>query len=218
VLFFVFLACGDRRGADLVFIMDTQNAGSNEILNIRSFLRNVVRKFEIGPKKIQVSSVPSECRSLQGFDLNSYQTRDEVLKAMEAKKEYSLVKLLDEVATDTFVPQNGGRARRDVNRVAILITDEKPNNMVMVKEKSSALRAQGVSVYVVGVGQLVNKEALGQIASDPLERHLFTVDSYELLEQNKDEIVGALTTYICQGKNAIIDVGYFSEKVSKCKF
>ncbi|XP_064622375.1 collagen alpha-6(VI) chain-like [Lineus longissimus] len=191
--------CGDRRGADLVFIMDTKNAGSNGIISIRSFLKNIVKKFEVGPKKIQVSSVPSECGSLPGYDLNTYPTKAEVLGALEAKKEYSLVKLLDQVSTETFIPENGGRKREDVDRVAILVTDEKPNNMAAVREKSGALKAQGVTVYVVGVGKLVNKAALGEIASRPLARHLFTVDSYEMLEETQYEIVGALTTYICRG-------------------
>ena len=76
-------------------------------------------------------------------------------------------------------PSNGYGARplsEGVPRIAVLLTDGRSNRF-SIEETANALRASGVQVYSVGIGNIYLPELLF-IASDPDPLHVFLLDSF----------------------------------------
>ena len=61
--------------------------------------------------------------------------------------------------------------------------------------EAAKLRAQGVTIFSVGVGTGFTRTELNAIATDPDKRHVFTVSSYNAL----DTIKATLAQRTCEG-------------------
>lgn len=84
--------------------------------------------------------------------------------------------------------------RPDKVTAALLITDGESNvEKLQTLPEASALKAMGVEVFVVGVGTQINRIELEALASQPLNTHLFTLDTFPSL----DKIWDPVWRYIC---------------------
>ncbi len=92
----------------------------------------------------------------------------------------------------------------DARSVLILLTDglataPKEEPEAYAKEAASALKATGVEVYVIGLGQEVNMEFIREIASP--DRAYQAVSRAQV-----DQIYRQITGAICEDGAAIIDI------------
>ncbi|XP_064621773.1 cartilage matrix protein-like isoform X2 [Lineus longissimus] len=188
-------ACGEFRGIDIAFVMDTQSAGGHDMVFASEFMQKASAKFEIGPDKVQVSVVPAECKSLPGFVLDKYATKEELIKGMVVKQEYSLGPLMTQVTSTTFAASNGARPKAEVDRAIVIVTDGTPDQASI--NKAAQAKADGIEVFVVGVGKKVNSSVLASMASDPAATHVYGVPSYQELVSDP-RIVDGITATICQ--------------------
>ena len=81
-------------------------------------------------------------------------------------------------------------------------TDGKSENREQTRMEAQRLRAEGVHVFAVGVGEGVVLDELDVIASAPSDDFVFTVDNYAALASIKKLL--ALKT--CQGKRLIFNI------------
>jgi hypothetical protein len=79
----------------------------------------------------------------------------------------------------------------------VIVTDGTPDQASI--NKAAQAKADGIDVFVVGVGKKVNSKAMARMASDPAGTHVFGVRSYEELVSNP-KIVDGITTTVCQSK------------------
>lgn len=82
---------------------------------------------------------------------------------------------------------------KGIPRVLIVITDGKSHDDVIIP--SEELKQSGVIVLSVGVGKRFNKAELYIIASNPKEKHVFTVDFSKM-----PNIITAIQQLACKGK------------------
>ena len=94
--------------------------------------------------------------------------------------------------TDTmYTPTNGDRS--DVADLVIILTDGGSNDPKATVTQGLRLKAKGVHVLAVGVGNWLNKYELESIASHPDSRNVMYISSYDNLRNNRD----AFVSYMC---------------------
>uniref|UniRef100_A0A671MT59 Matrilin 3a n=1 Tax=Sinocyclocheilus anshuiensis TaxID=1608454 RepID=A0A671MT59_9TELE len=90
---------------------------------------------------------------------------------------YASTKAMDEA----FTEKSGARPKsKNISKVAIIVTDGRPQDQV--EEVSAAARASGIEIYAVGVDR-ADKQSLKLMASNPLEDHVFYVETYGVIEK-----------------------------------
>ena len=96
---------------------------------------------------------------------------------------------------DEMFSLNGG-ARQGVAQVLIFLTDGKCTICTQSLESAVApLKEKGVNIYTVGVTNNINRTELEIISSEPIEEHIFEVDSFSELAT----IIVKLNQRSCQG-------------------
>ena len=85
-----------------------------------------------------------------------------------------------------FSRQNGDRPR--VRNMAIVITDGVSNiNARRTIPEAEGARAEGIHIYVIGIGLTDTREIDG-IASKPIEENRFTVQEFSELRAMRDKV------------------------------
>ncbi|XP_060937286.1 collagen alpha-6(VI) chain [Limanda limanda] len=186
--------CSAATLADIVFIVDdSTNIGRDNFRLVRNFLHSTVSGFDVGPDKVRVGIVlNSNVPSAQVY-LSTFEDKTDLL---------NFIKILPHHGGDTytgaalnftrenlFIKANGSRLQKGVQRVAVVVTlaDSKDD----VSRAAALLRRENVTVYSVGV-QHAHWSQLEEMASHPVSKHMFTVDSFVKLksfEQNLQKIV-----------------------------
>lgn len=121
---------------------------------IRDFISKVIDPLDIGFDKVRVSVVQHSERPSPNFYLNTYQTKDEVLRAVSGLT-LAGGRSLNTGAALTFMkntvlsPANGGRASKNVPQFLIVLTGGRSKDSV--REPAVALKTEGVVPFGVGV-------------------------------------------------------------------
>ena len=85
----------------------------------------------------------------------------------------------------------------NVRHIAILITADKANvETSQTAQEANLTKQAGIEIFVVGITSNVNIQELNQIASQPLNEHLYFVGDYNLL----DTIYNPLVMGLCNGQ------------------
>ena len=101
--------------------------------------------------------------------------------------------------TDTmFTPSNGDR--NDADDLVILITKGGSNDAVGTVTEALRLKARGIHVLVVAIGNWMNKYELGSIASYPESSNVLYMSNYNRLSDNRATFI----SFMCGSKYLVI--------------
>ena len=105
---------------------------------------------------------------------------------------------LETLRTEVFTEENGARASNlAVPRVAVVITDGRSNiNASRTVLEAQALRADGVTVYSVGIGRRIVLSELKEIASSP--DNVMLLNGFDVTEF--DGLRSRISADACVGK------------------
>lgn len=104
---------------------------------------------------------------------------------------------LDIAHNYVFSRYYGARPSSDgVPRVLVLMTDGKSNVGVSPEIPAAALKASGVSIFVIGVGSNLDEGELRDIASTPLSDHLYRLRNFN----DYAALVNRMRSVSCDGK------------------
>ncbi|XP_078256166.1 uncharacterized protein LOC144593908 [Rhinoraja longicauda] len=171
---------------DVVFIIDSsRSVRPHEFEQVKVFLGHMVDTLDIGLDRTRVAVINYASTVKIEFMLNTYTNKRDMKRAISQ---------IDPLATGTmtglaiegamnkaFVDIAGARPNdRGVSRVAIIVTDGRPQDQV--SEISARARAAGIVIYAVGVGR-ADMMSLRQMASEPLDDHVFYVETYGVIEK-----------------------------------
>ncbi|XP_062424459.1 collagen alpha-6(VI) chain-like [Rhea pennata] len=176
--------CRKATLADIVFLVDTSTSiGQENFQKVKDFLSTFVSSLDIGLDAIRVGLAQYSDETYRIFLLNQYSSKSDVLKQIEdlpyGRGETYTGTALDFVSTVYFTEFAGSRAKDYVPQVVILISIGESKDEV--EGPARKLRERGISVYVVAVG-VQNKAELQQIASKPFNKFLYSVDSFDDLQ------------------------------------
>ncbi|XP_072305551.1 collagen alpha-1(XII) chain-like [Eucyclogobius newberryi] len=174
--------------ADLLLLVDgSYSIGLANFAKVRAFLEVLVKSFDIGPDKVQMSLVQYSRDPHPEFYLNTHQDLDSVLKAIRTFPyrggSTNTGRALTYVRERVLLTSRG--ARTQVPTVTILITDGKSSDAF--RGPASRLQASDVEVFAVGVKDAVRSE-LEAIASDPPQTHVFEVEDFDAFQKISREL------------------------------
>lgn len=148
------------------------------------FLRSVVSGLDIGPDKVRVGLAQFSNEPHKEFLLKDNLDASSLLTAIDTFPYRTggtkTGKAIDFLISEYFTEEAGSRANQRVPQIAVVITDGDSEDEV--EEPAQRLRQKGVIVFAIGVGK-ANQQELEDIANQPSQRFLFTIDSYQALQR-----------------------------------
>ncbi|XP_072312853.1 matrilin-3a isoform X2 [Eucyclogobius newberryi] len=192
------------RPLDLVFIIDSsRSVRPIEFEKVKIFLADMVHTLDVGAEGTRVavvnyaSTVKIEFLLKDHFDKLSLKKAISRIEPLAAGTMTGLA--IKSAMTEAFTEQSGARPKaRQISKVAIIVTDGRPQDNV--EEVSAAARASGIEIYAVGVDR-ADMNSLKQMASIPLEDHVFYVETYGVIEK----VASKFRETLCEVKVVIVE-------------
>jgi len=184
--------------ADIVFLVDSSSSiGIPNFREIRLFLRNVISGLNIGSDKVRVGLAQYSDEPYQEFLLKDYLDTQSLLAQVD-RLQYRTGntftgKAINFLRSRYFTQDAGSRASQRVPQIAMIITDGKSNDDVLVPAQE--LRQQGVIVFGIAVGRASLQE-LKSIVTQPSEFFLTAIDNYQALQTLTDNLLGTVCSSV----------------------
>ncbi|CAG6015807.1 unnamed protein product [Menidia menidia] len=185
--------------ADLVFLVDgSWSIGDDNFLKITRFLYSTMGSLDlIGPDGTQVAIAQFSDDARTEFQLSSHGNKEALLEAIQ-KIRYKggntkTGRAIKHVKESIFTQEAG--ARRGVPKVLVVLTDGRSQDDV--NKVSKEMQMDGYIIFAIGFadadyGELVN------IASKPIDRHVFFVDDLDAVKKIEEELI----TFVCEAATA----------------
>ncbi|XP_029769686.1 collagen alpha-6(VI) chain-like, partial [Terrapene carolina triunguis] len=186
--------CVDTEEADIYVLID----GSTSIYpapfgDIKNFLKEVIKMFNIGPNKVRFGAVQFSHDKRLEFELDEYSKTNDLERGIDNIRQIYGDTHIGEALT--FMQPLFKRAREQrAGRVPcylIVLTDGESHDSV--KEPAERLRNETVNIYAIGV-KGANEAQLHEIAGS--KSRTFFVQEFDSLKNIKNEIVQG----ICSGE------------------
>ncbi|XP_073729493.1 matrilin-3b [Misgurnus anguillicaudatus] len=174
------------RPLDLVFIIDSsRSVRPAEFEKVKIFLSEMVDSLDIGSDATRVALVNYASTVSIEFNLKKYFSKAEVKQAFSRIDPLStgtMTGLAIKTAMEQVFKEDAGmRAKKkNIPKVAIIVTDGRPQDKV--EEVAAAARTSGIEIYAVGVDR-ADMRSLKLMASQPLDDHVFYVETYGVIEK-----------------------------------
>ncbi|XP_029983020.1 matrilin-3-like isoform X3 [Sphaeramia orbicularis] len=175
-----------NRPIDLVFIIDSsRSVRPAEFEKAKEFLQDMVESLEIGSESTRVGLVNYASTVKIEFLLKTYFDKSAMKQAL-ARVEPLASGTMTGMAIKTamekaFTMESGARpSSKNIAKVAIIVTDGRPQDSV--EEVAATARASGIEIYAVGVDR-ADMASLRLMASQPLDDHVFYVETYGVIEK-----------------------------------
>nr|XP_020475830.1 collagen alpha-3(VI) chain-like isoform X2 [Monopterus albus] len=139
---------------DVAFLIDGTDDVRADFTHIRNFILKVIEPLDIGIDKVRISVVQHSERPIPSFYLNTYQTKDEVTRAVNTMSPVGGQNLntgnaLKFMKDNIFSERNGGRGAQQVPQILIILTASRSRDNV--KEPAGVLKKEGVVPFGIGV-------------------------------------------------------------------
>ncbi len=167
--------------ADIVFVLDESGSvGADDFDKSKNFIKVLIENIDIGKLQSRVAVVTFDLTAKVAFHLDDYDNKT-LIKSRIDEIPYGgggtdIASGLRMIRENLFVPDHGDREEQ--RNIAVLFTDGRSGN---TGEESQLTRDAGVVLIAVGIGSGINMTQLKEIATDPDELHVFSVDSFDLM-------------------------------------
>ncbi|XP_062933682.1 matrilin-3 [Cynocephalus volans] len=174
------------RPLDLVFIIDSsRSVRPLEFTKVKTFVSQIIDTLDIGEADTRVAVVNYASTVKIEFHLQAYTDKQSLKQAVARITPLStgtMSGLAIQTAMDeAFTVEAGARGTASsIPKVAIIVTDGRPQDQV--NEVAARARASGIELYAIGVDR-ADMESLKMIASEPLDEHVFYVETYGVIEK-----------------------------------
>lgn len=184
-------ACGSRQEADIMFMLDSINAGRKNTKRALALIRDLTNELDVAPDKIQIGLMSAECHEdTTGFLLNSNKNKNEVNDALSKTKSVDFSALLKRMRHGAFSQNHGGR--RHAKKVAVLVIDGSLEEPLRALTEAQRAKLHGVEVIVVQVGEEKPQDEVLMMCDAPAKETFFKVSDYSELPAIKQKIWDSL--------------------------
>lgn len=148
---------------DVAFIIDSSGSiARRNYLKIKTFVKYIAKSFGISPTGSRAGIVLYSTTASVKAHFGQYPTTEEFDKMVDGLPHERGLTRIDRalvMASSELFP----RARKDVTKIAMLLTDGEqtdPDGTVNLRHASAPLRQQGVRLIAFGVGKSINVREL----------------------------------------------------------
>uniref|UniRef100_A0A8D2ZG00 Collagen type VI alpha 3 chain n=1 Tax=Scophthalmus maximus TaxID=52904 RepID=A0A8D2ZG00_SCOMX len=139
---------------DVAFLIDGTDNVRADFAYVRDFIIKVIEPLDIGIDRVRISVVQHSERPTPSFYLNTYQTKDDVISAVNAMipaggRSLNTGSALTFMKDTILSERHGSRAAQNVPQFLIVLTGGRSRDSV--KEPAGALKTEGVVPFGVGV-------------------------------------------------------------------
>lgn len=136
---------------------------------IKKFVTGVIDRHTISPTQTRVAVMEYSDKPTVWITLRGYMERNalkEAVSDIRPSRGKSVVtdEALRMAAVDIFSPEHGSRP--GIPKVLILVTDDKSTGSESLRLAAEPLRKKGVTVYIVAIGEKVDKKEIGDLVPD----------------------------------------------------
>ncbi|XP_071404247.1 matrilin-3 [Pithys albifrons albifrons] len=178
-------ACTNRP-LDLVFIIDSsRSVRPEEFEKVKIFLSEMIDTLDVGERTTRVAVMNYASTVKVEFPLRTYFDKaslKEAVSRIEPLSAGTMTGLAIQTAMDeVFTEEMGTRpATFNIPKVVIVVTDGRPQDQV--QDVAASARTAGIEIYAVGVDR-ADMQSLRIMASEPLDEHVFYVETYGVIEK-----------------------------------
>ncbi|KAK3552012.1 hypothetical protein QTP70_031601, partial [Hemibagrus guttatus] len=184
-----------KEAADLVILMDgSESIKEGPWKTMINFMLSLIDNLRIKEYLFRVGVAQFSSNYRKEFYLNKYDNEQDVKRdiqsIMQMKEGTRIGAALREVQ-EFFHTSKGSRIKDGISQNLLLITDGESNDDV--NDAADKLRAQGIEMFVIGIGD-IKKEELGYIAGSA--ERLFFVDNFDHLRLNRttQQVISSICT------------------------
>ncbi|XP_032872834.1 collagen alpha-6(VI) chain-like isoform X2 [Amblyraja radiata] len=198
-------SCVDTEEADIYFLVDgSGDLSSEDVKDIKDFMKDIVRVFSIGATKVRVGVVQYGYAPRTEFDIVKYTNKQEIVTAINNIRfiggGQSVTGQALTYMKDLYSEADKSRKIR-VRRFLITITDGQSQDDV--SRSAAELRQRGVDVYAVGVAKAKRTELL-QIGGE-IDRVFYT-ENYDALTEIKHSVLRDMCSKESCSKLEVADI------------
>ncbi|XP_064631743.1 collagen alpha-3(VI) chain-like [Lineus longissimus] len=213
--------------ADVVFAVDASGSiGQINFQKVRKFLNNIISVFDIASNTTRVGLLRYSDIPVLEFHMNSHLNRPDVLTAVSNIGYYGggtrTSDAIKFIVDQSFTASNGDRP--GVPNIAIIITDGKSNDQLATRLEADRARANGITLFAVGISNATNPGEISDIADDPDAKFVFTVEDFDALSSIQYQLAEVscqvtgrpvVTTSAAPCTDLIAECGLFDAEVCK---
>ncbi|XP_031661816.1 uncharacterized protein LOC109870641 isoform X3 [Oncorhynchus kisutch] len=156
------------KAADIVFLVDGSiNLGKDNFKEVMEFILNLVDLFFTERDNLQIGLAHYATDVTDVFYLNTYKTKDDIISAL-SRTEYKGGRRINtgaairHVQENHFIKYKGSRKDEGIPQILMIVTGGKSSDDG--KTAALGLKATGVRIYAVGVGDI--EDELNNLASE----------------------------------------------------
>lgn len=154
---------------DVAFLIDGTDNVREGFPAIRDFILKVIEPLDVGIDRVRVSVVQHSERPTPNFYLNTYQTKDEVIRAVSGMtlaggQSLNTGSALRFMKDTIMTERHGSRSAQNVPQFMIVLAGSKSRDNV--RESAGALKTEGVVPFGIGVKNADPKQ-IGEISHNP---------------------------------------------------
>jgi len=183
-------ACGTDK-LDMAFLVDSSSSVSpDDFTRAKNFANKVVSSSNVNPNGARISFLTFSSGIRPAFDFNKYSDPNQVSAAINSVSQdfgNTDTHLALGYAADTLFTSQAG-SRFDSAKIAILLTDGASSDALLAERNADKLRKEGVTVFVIGVGNSTVPSELNKWATQPSCTHVQTLQGYSDLDTLQAEI------------------------------
>uniref|UniRef100_A0A8C4P6B8 Matrilin 3 n=3 Tax=Dromaius novaehollandiae TaxID=8790 RepID=A0A8C4P6B8_DRONO len=145
----------------------------------------MIDTLDVGERATRVAVMNYASTVKVEFPLRTYfdkASMKEAISHIEPLSAGTMTGLAIQTAMDeVFTEEMGTRpANFNIPKVVIIVTDGRPQDQV--QDVAASAQAAGIEIYAVGVDR-ADMQSLRMMASDPLDEHVFYVETYGVIEK-----------------------------------
>ncbi|XP_060597324.1 uncharacterized protein LOC132751201 isoform X2 [Ruditapes philippinarum] len=170
-----------KQNLDIVFVLDSSASMSEADFNkSKHYVQNFISELDVDSGLAHVGAVAFSNVVFSSISLDNGMSASQ-LRAAISKIPYQ------PGGTNTFDALQYVQdyifkgSRPNAAKVVVLVTDGRSADNVATISNAKNLRADGVTVFAVGVGGLIDKRELSLVVSEPMCSHLQTVGNFSQL-------------------------------------
>ncbi|XP_053296531.1 collagen alpha-3(VI) chain-like isoform X2 [Pleuronectes platessa] len=177
---------------DIVFLIDGSDDVGSRFSAIREFVAKMVDSFDLDQGKDKVAVVQYSNNPELNFNLNTYNTREEVfnhvtsLKPKGGRPQY-IGKALQFVRDNVFVPNAGSRRNEGAKQILIVFAGGRSKDSP--RGPASMLKAAGIVTFAVG-SRLSNSAELQVISSE--RNYTYSISDFVSLPRIQQNLMSHL--------------------------